>query len=434
MSVPLSIRSLQQPLSRPFLKGLISAIRRLKSQLITVSFYICPPLLKMVAYIYSKVAGKGVLMDSLWALAPRLVGFSLYRLFGFPKLKPANITVSVTNKCNSRCLTCNIWKFYSERSAQAERELTVKEYEKIFASLGKSPFWVSLSGGEPFLRDDLPAICKEVVEKCCPSIINIPSNGLLRNTIGQKTKEILEIASPASLIINLSMDGLWGRHDRIRGVPGNFDTLLETYRDLTLLKHTYPQLHIGIHSVVSRYSVDDLFEVYEYVKTMKPDSYITEVAEERSELFNIGERITPDPTTYSNLVDELSRRIKEDEKASRKIAEAIKVLRLVYYKIAARVLTEQRQVIPCYAGFVSCQISPFGDVWPCCVLGYSRSMGNLRDVDYDFSSIWFSERADEIRKEIKAGRCACPLANAHYTSMLFDFRTMVKVLQLLLSR
>jgi hypothetical protein len=243
-------------------------------------------------------------MDSLWALTPRLVGFSLYRLFDFPKLKPANITVSVTNRCNSRCLTCNIWKYYSERSAQPEQELTIEEYEKIFASLGKSPFWVTLSGGEPFLRDDLPAICKDIVEKCNPRIINIPSNGLLKDTIRKMTREILEIASPSSLIINLSIDGLWDRHDQIRGVPGNFDGLLETYRNLTLLKQTYPELHVGIHSVVSRYSIDNLLEVYEYVKTMEPDSYITEVAEERSELFNIGERITPDPTTYSNFVDE----------------------------------------------------------------------------------------------------------------------------------
>jgi len=59
-----------------------------------------------------------------------------------------------------------------------------------------------------------------------------------------------------------------------------------------------------------------------------------------------------------------------------------------------------------------------GDVWSCCVL--SRSFGNLRDVEFDFQKVWFSEAAEEFRTWMRERRCACPLANAAYTNMLAE--------------
>ena len=73
----------------------------------------------------------------------------LYRLFratGWPKVLPFNYTVSVTARCNYRCATCRIW-------AEPLPELSLAEYEKLFVSLGRSPYWVTFSGGESFLRD-----------------------------------------------------------------------------------------------------------------------------------------------------------------------------------------------------------------------------------------------------------------------------------------
>ena len=90
-----------------------------------------------------------------------------------------------------------------------------------------------------------------------------------------------------------------------------------------------------------------------------------------------------------------------------------------------RTLREHRQVIPCMAGVASAQIAPNGDVWTCCVR--AQSMGNLRDHDYDFGSVWRTGRAGELRRSIKAGECYCPLANAAYTNMLTHGPTVTKV-------
>jgi hypothetical protein len=96
-----------------------------------------------------------------------------------------------------------------------------------------------------------------------------------------------------------------------------------------------------------------------------------------------------------------------------------------YYELVKRTLREQRQIIPCMAGVASAQIAPNGDVWTCCVR--AESMGNLREHDYDFGSVWKSGSADRLRKSIKAGECHCPLANAAYTNMLTHGPTVMKV-------
>jgi hypothetical protein len=102
-----------------------------------------------------------------------------------------------------------------------------------------------------------------------------------------------------------------------------------------------------------------------------------------------------------------------------------RALRLEYYALVKRILRERRQVIPCYAGIASAQIAPNGDVWMCCVK--AEPVGNLREVDYDFSKIWLSERAKSIRQRIKNGDCYCPLANATYTNMLYHLQTLSRV-------
>ena len=54
-------------------------------------------------------------------------------------------------------------------------------------------------------------------------------------------------------------------------------------------------------------------------------------------------------------------------------------------------------------------------------------MGNLREHDYDFASVWRTAKAAELRRSIKAGECYCPLANAAYTNMLAHGPTVTKV-------
>ena len=187
---------------------------------------------------------------------------------------------------------------------------------------------------------------------------------------------------------------------------------IETFKKLKNL--TYSNLTVGIHTVISRYNVDNFNKIYKELSKLKPDSYITEIAEERVELGTIGEEITPTLEDYSRAIDFLSQRIKEQQYNG--ISNITQSFRIQYYELVKKILKEKRQILPCYAGFISAQLTPDGEVWACCIK--AESLGNLRQVNYDFKKVWFSDKAQKIRKVIRQKKCFCPLANASYTNML----------------
>ena len=345
-----------------------------------------------------------------------LLKIPLYRAFrrwGAPRLLPLNVTVSVTYRCNSRCRTCNVWRKQSE-------ELTTEEWDRVFASLGRAPYWFTISGGEPLLRRDVVEICRSAYRHCQPAIINIPTNGLLPDLIAERVEEIARSCPKSQIIVNVSLDGWGEQHDAIRNVPGNFRRTMETYRRLRAL--TLPNLTLGVHTVISRFNVGDIPNIYRRISTLAPDSYITEIAEERVELDTVGADITPSLDEYSAAVDFLVAQLRAQPFTG--ISRITQAFREQYYGLVKRILAERRQVIPCYAGWASAQISPEGDVWVCCIK--AQSLGNLRDVDYNFGRIWFSAEADAARASIAGGECFCPLANAAYTNMLCHYPSLIK--------
>lgn len=345
----------------------------------------------------------------------KVPSYVLFRIIGWPRLLPMNLTLSVSYRCNSHCKTCNI----HERKAD---ELSLDEWKKIFKGLGHGVFWVTMSGGEPFLRNDLPEIVYSVYDECRPAIINIPTNGVLVERIPEMVVEIAEYCRQAQVVINVSIDDIEEKHDSIRGVPGNYERALRTF---TALKRIDLQnLSIGVHTVISRFNVDRIPAVYDTLSDLHPDSYITEIAEEREELCTVGSGITPSPEEYKKAIDYLLVRLQKDHFA--KVGRITRAFRIEYYQMVKRVLSERRQIIPCYAGFASAQVSPDGDVWMCCVK--AQSVGNLRDNGYDFKKVWFSQKAELARKSIKNGECFCPLANASYTNMLHNPRSLSRVL------
>ena len=327
------------------------------------------------------------------------------KAWGTPRVLPLSYTLSVTYRCNSRCKTCNVY----EREVQ---EMDLDEYEKIFHSLEKSPVWFTISGGEPFLRKDITDICKLIYRICRPEIINIPTNGILYKRIPEAVEEIVKACPQTELIINLSLDQVGEEHDKIRMVKGNYEKAMKTYAVLRKLKN--PNFTLGIHTVISQFNVKRIPDIYSDLIALNPDSYITEIAEEREELNTMGCSITPDKKDYEVAINFLMDRIREKKFSG--ITRITQAFRLQYYQMVKQYLAERKQIFPCYAGVFSCQIAPDGDVWPCCIR--ADVMGNLRQTGYDFKKVWFSPEADRIRKSIKNRECACPLANASYTNML----------------
>lgn len=350
----------------------------------------------------------------MFELLPRILAYKFYRSFGFPRILPMNYTVSLLYSCNSRCKTCNIYK----KKAQ---NLTLSEYEKIFQKIGRAPYWITLSGGEPFLRNDIVDICKIIYQHSRPKIINIPTNGILSKKIVADVEAIVKACPRTQIIINLSIDGIQKQHDEIRQIPGNYKHVIQVFQELK--KMEYSNLAVGIHTVISSYNVHDFANIANTLMALKPDSYITEIAEERYELGTMGMDITPSQVAYRSAIDFLIHRIKNGKFSGvNKITQAF---RIEYYNMVKRILRDKTQAVPCYAGIASGQISPEGDVWSCCIK--AKGLGNLRQNDYDFRKIWFNPEFARERRSIKNKECFCPLANASYTNMLMDIPTLIRV-------
>lgn len=345
----------------------------------------------------------------------RIPFFKAYHRFGRPQMMPLNITISPSPKCNSRCLTCNIWM-------KREDELTLDEWDKVLASLGNAPYWFTISGGEPLMYPGIVELAKLAYKHNQPGIINIPTNAILKSG-PERVEQILAACPDTQVIINLSLDGVGEKHDIIRGVPGNFEKFEERLAQYFELRESYSNLTVGIHSVISVFSVGHLDELISYADRSGADQFITEIAEPRIELDTVGLPITPDPETYGQAIDRLIHYV--ESKQFKGLARITEAFRVEYYKLVKRILEQETQVIDCYAGWASTQIYADGTVWPCCVR--ADNLGNLRDHNYDFKEIWFGEAIREVRRSIAAKECYCPLANASYTNMLLDGPTLSRV-------
>ncbi|MCD6497202.1 MAG: radical SAM protein [Deltaproteobacteria bacterium] len=343
---------------------------------------------------------------------------------------PVTVTYSVTAACQSRCKTCRIGELFAAHPERSNDDLTLEEIETVFASMGRIYFF-NVSGGEPFLRKDLP----EIIELAChylkPGIVHIPTNGIATKRVVEGTERILTImeqSCPAvPLTVKPSIDGVGERHDEIRGFPGNWKRLLATIEGLKKLEARFPNFHLELGTVISRFNLDHLDEIAAFVRSAGVQSYRNEIAEQRAEFFNKEDPITPDAATYERLIAEFSRRIREDTGSKRPLAKMTESFRLEYYDLVVRILRETRQVIPCFAGISNVHINYDGEVWPCCVLGYDKPMGRLRESGLDFQRIWHSHQAREVRRFIASDGCACPLANQAYSNILYHPPSLARV-------
>jgi MoaA/NifB/PqqE/SkfB family radical SAM enzyme len=359
-------------------------------------------------------------------LLPRLpLYWSFYHL-GWPRMLPFSVVVSVSYRCNSKCRTCDVWR-------KPNDDMTVDEWRRVFAKLGHAPFYLTFTGGEPFLRADLHELVIAGAQLCRPGVITIPTNGLLTRRILDHVDQICAAATHSQIGINLSLDGIGRQHDEIRQVPGNWDRAMETWRGLKELQARHRNLVLSIHTVVSKFNAGRIRDIVKGLEFLEPDSYITEVAEERVELDTVGWDITPAPDVYAPIADYLSARAKalpanQPHGAERRpLARLTQAFRAQYYQLAKRVLQERAQVIPCQAGWASGHIAPNGDIWTCCIR--AEPVGNLRQTNYDLRPIWFGQAGSmrHLRKSIAARECACPMANASYANMLLHAPTVARV-------
>ena len=125
---------------------------------------------------------------------------------------PIDVSLKVTERCNSRCITCNVWKEQADKP-----ELTLEELEKIFHQFKSVKIkTIGLYGGEPLLRDDIGEVARKAKSIMKESRILLITNGLL---LKKKAREVLDSGID---IVCISLDGIGEVNDMIRGVPGYY--------------------------------------------------------------------------------------------------------------------------------------------------------------------------------------------------------------------
>jgi len=312
-------------------------------------------------------------------------------LSNFKTLKePYKLTFSVTNKCNSRCKTCKIWK------KKATNELNLNEIKKIFDKI--NPHWVNITGGEPFLRDDIYDIAK-IIEKKNIYIFNLTTNGILKEKIINDIKKILKL-SFTNVILVVSLDGPKEIHDKIRGVKGNWDKAVDLFKLLKKIENNTRNFKTYFGYTISSYNVNLINETINELSkeiniTMNDFHFnIFHSSNMYYGQFNCGNI----EGLEDEIIDNISNILKEKNGY-----DFITILERKYLKLIKKYFKTGRSPKDCKALTSSCFISPDGYVYPC--IGFDQELGNLRNSGYDLKNIWNSEKSYKIRKIIKQNKC-----------------------------
>lgn len=334
------------------------------------------------------------------------------------KNNPIHLTFFVTRRCNSRCPFC----FYlnrNETTSGDSSELKLDEIEKISGSLGKL-LWLAFSGGEIFLRNDLPDISRVFYKKNKPAIMLYPTNGLLPEMIRETIVQILEECKKSVIAVKLSIDGLNESHDRLRGTPGAFDRTMQTYGLLGELQGKYPNFELGVNTVFCSENQGKMDIITDFVRGLKNIRTHTislirgDVGDERLK------RV--DYKKYHYAIDRLERNLKD--KASpvyRFRGGRIKAAQdVIQRRLIHRTMQERKRLIPCYAGRLNLVLTEAGDVYPCEIL--SQSFGNVRDYGYDVKQVVRSQQGRDINATINNGECHCSHECYFMTNILFNPR------------
>lgn len=319
----------------------------------------------------------------------------------------------VTNKCNGRCIMCDIWKTYRDNPSLGKEELSLSEIREFFSDkeFFKDLGFVYLSGGEPFLRADLPDIVG-CIHECKPTCtVYVATNGFLTDRIVDATREIL--ALHPRLQIGVSLDGFNEIHDKIRGVK---DAFRMTHKTLFALRENFPDLHIQVTMTVTPINLGHIPYVYDFCRKNAGFFPRIGLATISSYFKNLGNEFTYSKADIEELkayFDVMRRDLVQEHGKFHSLSE------LFWLDGSIKFLMDPTiRPVPCYAGFVSFYMDPYGTVYPC--YNFPEEMGNIRNRK--IRDIWFSKRSQEIRKRILKKQCPnCWIVHEAASSVSNDY-------------
>ena len=155
--------------------------------------------------------------------------------------KKLNGTVIVTYRCNARCTMCNRYKAPS----RPEEELSIETIRKL-----PKMYFTNITGGEPFIRQDLKEVVRELYKKSDRIVIS--TNGFFTDRIIDLCKEFPNIG------IRISIEGLEQTNNEIRGLPDGFNRGYTTLKKLVEMG----MKDVGFGMTVQDKNAPDLVPLY----------------------------------------------------------------------------------------------------------------------------------------------------------------------------
>ncbi|MCE5253196.1 MAG: radical SAM protein, partial [Actinomycetia bacterium] len=190
------------------------------------------------------------------------------RLTGRPG-RPQAISLEVTHSCVCRCVMCNIWKIPRSLPDLSLEEWVSLLSEDLLSDLRE----LDITGGEPFLRDDLVALMEAVrtlKDTRLPRLrsVAITTNGVLSDRVVGMVAEMLE--PPArdglELVIVCALDAVGELHDEIRRYPGAWSRVDRSIAGLLELRDRHPNLVVGVKTTVIRQNLGELEKIAAYAR------------------------------------------------------------------------------------------------------------------------------------------------------------------------
>ena len=326
-------------------------------------------------------------------------------------MRPVYMILGLTYDCNSFCRTCFNWE---QLRKHKEHELSFEEIRQTLTSLGDLLF-VVMSGGEPFLRRDLPDICEFLATNNHARQITIPTGAIATDLIARAAEETLRRCPDTQIAVNLSIDHTGEKHDWIRGVPGAYDKAKATYAKLMELRDRYENLTINVHTCLCTYNADDLDVLFAAVKHDFPAVSFHSFEMLRGD--QLDKSIQPITT---DRYRELLPKLEAYWATYARYDDFLRFMKVYTRRMELAVLEQQTQVRPCHAGTVSGVLDARGEVRLC---ELREPVGNVRDTNFDFTRLWFSPEADRQRASIRAKECHCTHSCFMASSLAFDWRT-----------
>jgi MoaA/NifB/PqqE/SkfB family radical SAM enzyme len=314
---------------------------------------------------------------------------------------PTFLIYQFTNNCNSRCQMCNIWK------KPSRGELSTRELKAIFEKpLFRKLRWVNLTGGEPFLRDDIVDVVSMLNRLPRLEGVAIPSNGFMTERIVAKTKEMLDILGKGKFLsITLSIDGFEKTHDDIRGVPGAYNRVKRTLDELLKLKKQHGNFNVGIQPTISKRNLDEIWRFYRHMKKKTSSVGFAVMMTSEGYYSNTESRLALTKKDKKRVAMILERAMKEDPQYA------------FYYSKLIELYRTGRRNFGCLAGHLTLYVDPFGHTYPCPALSYNKDylFGSIKD------NVWFTKKAGRIKKKLQTEQ------ECEHCSMMCDFINMAKV-------